>query len=101
VTGQFEQLVRAVTGLPLGQPDMVRPAAIANLFGELWEDGREPAWERALAVPGVTLHLYGKPGPRPARKMGHLAATAETPEAAVERVQRALSALAPESRNSF
>jgi 5-(carboxyamino)imidazole ribonucleotide synthase len=92
-TGQFEQLVRAVTGLPLGAVDVLRPAAIANLFGDLWHDGT-PAFEKALAVPGVTLTLYGKPGPRPGRKMGHLTAIGESPDLARERVLAARDALA-------
>jgi 5-(carboxyamino)imidazole ribonucleotide synthase len=92
VTDQFEQQVRAVCGLPLGQPDLMRPVAMANLLGDLWIGG-PPAWDRALAVPGVTLHLYGKREPRPGRKMGHLNCVADTPELALERVVEARSAL--------
>jgi len=88
-TSQFEQLVRAVCDLPLGDPSVLRPGAIVNLFGDLWENGSAPAFERALEVPGVRLHLYGKRGARPGRKMGHLSATGETADAALERVQRA------------
>ena len=54
---------------------MLRPAAMANLLGDIWSKG-EPEWEAALAVPEVKLHLYGKSEPRPGRKMGHLTATA-------------------------
>ncbi len=82
VTGQFEQLVRAVCGLPLGATDIVRPAAIVNLLGDLWQGGKVPAFERALALPGVTLTLYGKGDPRPGRKMGHLTALGTTPHEA-------------------
>jgi 5-(carboxyamino)imidazole ribonucleotide synthase len=82
LTSQFEQAVRAVCDLPLGAPDVVRPAAIANLFGDLWHDGTPPHWDAALALPGVRLHLYGK-SPRPGRKMGHLGAVAASAEAAV------------------
>ena len=70
-TSQFEQQVRAVCGLPLGAPDLLQPAAMANLLGDLWAGG-EPDWAAALAVPHVKLHLYGKATPRPGRKMGHL-----------------------------
>jgi 5-(carboxyamino)imidazole ribonucleotide synthase len=77
VTSQFEQQLRAVCGLPLGSTDLLRPAAMANLLGDLWEEG-EPNWPAALAIPGVKLHLYGKAEPRPGRKMGHLTATAPT-----------------------
>lgn len=74
VTGQFEQITRAVCDLPLGDVSIVRPAAIVNLFGELWVDGRNPAFGDALENPVVRLHLYGKRGARPGRKMGHLSA---------------------------
>ncbi|MEQ1871090.1 MAG: 5-(carboxyamino)imidazole ribonucleotide synthase [Vicinamibacterales bacterium] len=80
-TSQFEQQLRAVCGLPLGSPELRQPAAMVNLLGDLWTHG-EPRWERALALPNVTLHLYGKSAPRPGRKMGHITALADTPEAA-------------------
>jgi 5-(carboxyamino)imidazole ribonucleotide synthase len=79
ITSQFEQQLRSVCGLPLGSTDMLRPAAMANLLGDLWK-GREPKWEAALESPEVKLHLYGKSEARPGRKMGHLTATAETAE---------------------
>jgi len=93
VTGQFEQLTRAVCDLPLGDVAIVRPAAIVNIFGDLWREGRDPDFPRALGDPAVRLHLYGKPGPRPARKMGHFSAVGDTPLDALERV-RAAAALA-------
>jgi 5-(carboxyamino)imidazole ribonucleotide synthase len=81
MTSQFEQQVRAVCGLPPGAADLLRPAAMANLLGELWEEG-EPDWAAACLVPGVKLHLYGKSEPRRGRKMGHLTALArDAPEA--------------------
>lgn len=83
-TSQFEQHARAVCGLPLGAADALRPAAIVNLLGDLWIDDREPPFHDALSLPGVRLHLYGKRGARPGRKMGHLSATAPTSEGAVE-----------------
>ncbi len=92
VTSQFEQQVRAVCGLPLGDPSLVRPAAMANLLGDLWEDG-EPDWAAALRYPGVKLHLYGKASPRPGRKMGHLTAMAETALEAQDLVVAARDAL--------
>jgi 5-(carboxyamino)imidazole ribonucleotide synthase len=91
-TSQFEQLVRAVCDLPLGDTGVLRPGAIFNLFGELWLDG-PPKFEAALAQPGVRLHLYGKRGPRPGRKMGHLSAIGDTPEDALARVRAAASAI--------
>jgi len=90
VTSQFEQAVRAVCNLPLGDVSIVQPAAIANLLGDLWldDDGqpREPRFDKALAIPGVRLHLYEKHTPRRGRKMGHLSAVGVTPDEAVKRV---------------
>lgn len=97
VTSQFEQLVRAVCDLPLGDVDIVQPAAIANLLGDLWlnPDGspREPKFAEALAVPGVRLHLYEKHRPRKGRKMGHLSAVGATVDEAVKLVQKAMALL--------
>ncbi|MBX3266114.1 MAG: 5-(carboxyamino)imidazole ribonucleotide synthase [Acidobacteria bacterium] len=92
VTSQFEQQVRAVCGLPLGSSEFLRPAAMANLLGDVWSAG-EPNWAAALAVPGVSLHLYGKADPRPGRKMGHLTAVADSAAEAVAKVIRARSFL--------
>ena len=78
-TGQFEQLARAACDLPLGDVSVVRPGAIVNIFGDLWRDGQPPDFSLALKDPSVRLHLYGKPGPRPARKMGHLSALGDSP----------------------
>ena len=91
-TSQFEQQLRAVCGLPLGSTHRPEPAAMANLLGDLWNDG-EPDWPAALAVPGLSLHLYGKGEPRPGRKMGHITAVAPTPEEAARRVLEARKAL--------
>jgi 5-(carboxyamino)imidazole ribonucleotide synthase len=91
-TSQFEQQLRAVCGLPLGSPEMLQPAAMANLLGDLWQSG-EPNWLSALAFPDVKLHLYGKSMPRPGRKMGHLTALASTPDEARARVLQARAAL--------
>ena len=81
-TSQFEQQLRAVSGLPLGSTEGLRPTAMVNLLGDLWTSG-EPDWAAACAVPGVSLHLYGKAEARPGRKMGHLTAVAATAEEAV------------------
>ncbi|MDB4884326.1 MAG: phosphoribosylaminoimidazole carboxylase [Gemmatimonadetes bacterium] len=92
-TSQFEQLVRAVCDLPLGIAEPTRPAAIVNLFGDLWLDGRQPDFAAALGVAGTRLFLYGKHGARPGRKMGHLAAIGDTPTEALRRVRRAAELL--------
>lgn len=91
-TSQFEQHVRAVCGLPLGSTEIIRPAAMANLLGDLWQGG-EPDWAAALKIKGVHLHLYGKQEPRPGRKMGHLTALAPSAEAAMAAVTEARAAL--------
>lgn len=87
ITSQFEQQLRMVCGLPAGSTEMFRPAAMANLLGDLWKSG-EPDWVAACAAPEVKLHLYGKLAPRAGRKMGHLTATAATADEA-EAVVRA------------
>ena len=92
VTSQFEQQLRAICGLPLGSTELLRPAAMANLLGDLWfRDGAsaEPDWAAVCAMPDVKLHLYGKLAPRPGRKMGHLTAMAATPQEAAARVREA------------
>src|SRR3984957_17348812 len=91
VTSQFEQAVRTVCNLPLGDTSLITPCAIVNLLGEVWLDapGGEPNFPAALAVPGVRLHLYEKHTPRKGRKMGHLSATGATTEEALERVLEA------------
>src|SRR5690606_42006795 len=88
VASQFEQQVRAVCGLPLGSTEFYRPAAMANLLGDVWEKG-EPNWAAALEDASVKLHLYGKAEPRRGRKMGHLTAMADTPAEAARIVRRA------------
>jgi 5-(carboxyamino)imidazole ribonucleotide synthase len=92
MTCQFEQQLRAICGLSLGETFIWRPAAMANLLGDLWSRG-EPRWARACAFRDVKLHLYGKSVPRPGRKMGHLTAFAETSGLALERVRAARGAL--------
>ncbi len=89
---QFEQQVRALCGLPLGRPVLLSPVAMANLLGDLWADG-VPHWERALALPGVRLHLYGKSEARAGRKMGHLNCLAASADAALELAIAARKAL--------
>ena len=97
-TGQFEQQLRAVCGLPIGTTDLHRPAAMANLLGDLWSAG-PPRWERAAAIEGVSLHLYGKAEARPGRKMGHLTALADTPRQARSLVSAARDLLRPAAKS--
>ncbi|HTY41892.1 MAG TPA: 5-(carboxyamino)imidazole ribonucleotide synthase [Thermoanaerobaculia bacterium] len=95
VTSQFEQQLRAVCGLPLGDTELLRPAAMVNLLGDLWAGG-EPDWTAAAAFPAVKVHLYGKDEPRPRRKMGHLTALASSPAQARQMALEARRALVPD-----
>jgi 5-(carboxyamino)imidazole ribonucleotide synthase len=79
---QFEQQVRTMTGLPLGEPALLSPCCMINVLGDSWAHGT-PRWDRALALPGVRLHLYGKAEPRAGRKMGHLTCLAATADDAL------------------
>ena len=93
VTSQFAQQVRAVCSLPLGSTAFYKPAAMANLLGDLWSKG-EPHWAGALMDPAVKLHLYGKSEPKLGRKMGHITAVAESVEKAVSAVIKSRTQLA-------
>ncbi len=92
VTSQFEQQLRAACGLPLGSTQQHRPAAMANLLGDVWKGG-EPNWEAVCRFPEVKLHLYGKHKPRQGRKMGHLTALGDSANDAVKSVTEARKAL--------
>ena len=85
---QFENHLRAVTGLPLAQPGFFSPAAMVNLLGHGTGPTQVQGLERALAEPGFSLHLYGKAQCRPGRKMGHFTVTAATPSQALASARR-------------
>lgn len=100
VTSQYEQQVRAVCGLPLGEPRAHSAAAMVNLLGELWYEGgrsdgayREPDWSVLHAVPNLRLHLYAKHHARPGRKMGHFTVIADDVAKAVHVALDARSAI--------
>jgi 5-(carboxyamino)imidazole ribonucleotide synthase len=106
VTSQFEQQARVMAGLPLGSTDLLAPAVMLNILGDIWyapgspdsDKQREPDWAAALAVPTAKLHLYGKHEARRARKMGHVtivAATMAQARADAGRVAAALRMPAP------
>jgi 5-(carboxyamino)imidazole ribonucleotide synthase len=82
-TSQFEQQVRVLCGLPLGDPSQHTPAVMVNLLGDIWSGG-EPRWEAVLRHPGAHLHLYGKREARPGRKMGHVTVCETAPGRALE-----------------
>lgn len=100
VTSQYDQQVRALCGLPLGEPRQHSAAVMVNLLGELWYEGgahdgkyREPDWSVLHAVPGLRLHLYGKHHARPGRKMGHFTVIGDDPAAVLERAMAARAAI--------
>jgi 5-(carboxyamino)imidazole ribonucleotide synthase len=78
---QYEQQVRALCGLPLGDARAHSVSVMVNLLGELWfgptGEAREPDWDKLYAVPNLKLHLYGKKSARPGRKMGHFTVVGE------------------------
>lgn len=99
---QFELQVRAMTGLPLVEPQLHSPCHMLNLLGDLWFPAgsttqQEPNWAAVLALPGTHLHLYGKTEARKARKMGHLTVTAPTAEQARDVALKAAAVLGIES----
>jgi len=90
VTSQFEQHVRAITGLPLGDTALVRPSVMRNILGSGAEGKAEiVGLEPALAVEGAKVHIYQKTISRPGRKMGHLTVTADSLEIAAEKALKA------------
>lgn len=89
VTSQFEQQVRTLCNLPLGDASAHSAAVMVNLLGDLWyqrdaHHSHEPDWQNLLAKPNVKLHLYGKHHARPGRKMGHFTVLDRDPQAAYE-----------------
>jgi 5-(carboxyamino)imidazole ribonucleotide synthase len=87
-----------MAGLPLGSTDSLCPAIMLNILGDAWFDPasgerREPDWAAVLAVPGATLHLYGKAEARRGRKMGHVNVVAPTLDAARRAAAAAAAAL--------
>ncbi|MDX2020530.1 MAG: 5-(carboxyamino)imidazole ribonucleotide synthase [Deltaproteobacteria bacterium] len=92
VTSQFEQHVRAVCGMPLGITGDPEPVAMANLLGDLWQNGA-PDFAALLRRPNVQLHLYGKAAALPGRKMGHLLVRGRDAADAHEQAEACLVAL--------
>jgi len=96
-SSQFDQQVRVLAGLPLGDTSLLRPAVMLNLLGDIWFDAqgesREPDWAAVLAVPQAHLHLYGKAEARRGRKMGHVTVTGDTLDKARARAARVGAAL--------
>ena len=93
-TNQFQQQLRAVCGLPLGDPTQHTPAVMVNLLGDVWPaPDAPPDWTPVIGHPRAKLHLYGKAGARPKRKMGHFTVLGDTLDEALESVQMIRAAL--------
>jgi len=95
-TSQFEQHLRAVCGVPLGDPRALTGAVMVNLIGDLWAHGAPP-WHHVLARPDARLHLYGKDAPAPGRKMGHIVLLGDDTERSLVTAEALISALTPRS----
>ena len=90
ITSQFEQHLRAILGMPLGDTSIIQPAAMVNLLGEdgYSGDARYIGMDEAMATSGVHVHLYGKKVTKPFRKMGHVTVVGETIEQVEEKAKR-------------
>ena len=95
VTSQFEQQVRTLCGLPLGDTKLLSPVVMVNLLGEAWQQGA-PQWDRVLNLPDAKLHLYGKHEARGGRKMGHYTVLDHSAEAALQKALIIRAALYPD-----
>ena len=98
VTSQFEQQARVMAGLPLGSTRLLAPVVMLNILGDVWYPGSddrqaEPNWQDVLAVPGSSLHLYGKREARRARKMGHVNCMGATLDEAVSNANQVVQVL--------
>jgi len=94
-TSQFEQQVRTLCGLPLGDTRLLSPVVMVNLLGEAWQQG-QPQWERVFKVPAAKLHLYGKHEARTGRKMGHYTVLGASVDAALKNALAMRGALYPD-----
>jgi 5-(carboxyamino)imidazole ribonucleotide synthase len=92
VTDQFEQQVRVLAGLPLGDTCLLSPVVMVNILGDRWHDDG-PHWEALLAHPAIKLHLYGKEAARPGRKMGHFNVLDTDPDSALRLAEQMRDAL--------
>jgi 5-(carboxyamino)imidazole ribonucleotide synthase len=87
-TNQFQQQMRAICGLTLGDPTQHSPSVMINLLGDVWPaESTHPDWSPVLNHPRAKLHLYGKAAARAKRKMGHINVLGDTLEEALESAQ--------------
>ena len=94
-TSQFEQQVRTLAGLPLGETRLLAPVAMVNLLGDVWQRG-QPAWDRVFGCAEAKLHLYGKHEARPGRKMGHYTVLGNDADDALDKALAIRSKLSPD-----
>lgn len=92
-TSQYEQHIRAILGLPLGNAQLIRPTAMKNIIGDVNGEGIVKGLDQAYQNPNVKIHIYGKETVSVGRKMGHITATADTLEEAIEAVNKAHEAI--------
>jgi 5-(carboxyamino)imidazole ribonucleotide synthase len=97
VTSQFEQQVRTLCGLPLGESRLLAPAVMVNLLGDVWQHG-EPAWDAVFGCPEAKLHLYGKHEARRGRKMGHYTVLGPDVDATLSKAMAVRARLSPDFR---
>ena len=99
LTSQFEQQVRALARLPLGDSKLMSPVVMLNLLGDIWFNSSDlkniqtPPWHDILSLSSARLHLYGKSDPKVGRKMGHINFLAESTDLALEDANRAIEIL--------
>ena len=103
ITSQFEQHIRAVTNLPFGSTELVKPSVMINLLGDIWAktDNGYPDWASLLADPNVRLHLYDKGEARPGRKMGHFTVLGDEIEIALKEANAHFTALLDVQEREF
>jgi 5-(carboxyamino)imidazole ribonucleotide synthase len=89
LANQFENHIRAITGLPFGNVDLIQPAVMINLLGESDGAAHLAGLKETYLDPNIHVHFYGKAESKIGRKMGHLTAVGETVETALERAEKA------------
>jgi 5-(carboxyamino)imidazole ribonucleotide synthase len=94
-TSQFEQQVRTLCGLPLGDTRLLSAVVMVNLLGDVWQRG-QPAWQTVFDCADAKLHLYGKHEARPGRKMGHYTVLGSDAEDALDKALAIRAKLSPD-----
>lgn len=100
MTSQFEQHLRAITGLPLGSTELLSPAVMVNVLGSKGYEGK-PIYkgiDDVFAIPGTNLHIYGKKETKPFRKMGHVTILDKSLDSAIQKADKVKQFLSVISR---